>query len=233
MNQSQVAAAFTEIADRLAASGEKNRFRLSTYKKLANYTLAMKDFETATVESISAQKGIGAAMAEKLISFRDDRPVKLLEELRTTTTIKERATRAQAEKVILPLVQKILNKFPKACVDIGGSFSRGAEAVKDGDILVSGDESPEIYAAFFKTLGKPINAMRVSIDGFEVDLRVVPLESRLVGLLWFQNPTDQVVKMRGAAKKKNMKLDQYALTERDTGKVISRDPDEIVRLLGV
>lgn len=237
MDQRQTAEAFVEICDRLASEGEKNRFRLNAYKRAACLVRSLKNFDEITQAELTAVDGVGKAMAEKILAFRDSGKHKFLDGLRETTEIKPRISRERFEEIVLPVRDRLQAEFPEAEVIVCGSYRRGETAFKDADILVVGDEKPSVYVQFFQALGKKMDAgtksTAVEIEGLQIDLRVVQRECREMGLLWFTGPGSFAAQTRGAAKKRGFKLNEKGLFDRETGELITRSEREVLERIGI
>ena len=238
MDQRQVSEAFTEICDRLAAEGEKNRFRLNTYKKMACLVRTLPNFESLTMTDLTAIKGVGEAMAEKVLTFRNRGKHKFLDELRKRTEIKPRIARERFEEIVLPVQSKMQEQFPEAEVIIAGSYRREETVFKDADILVIGDENPSVYVSFFQTLGERMDAGKkkstsVEIEGLQIDLRIVERECREMGLLWFTGPGSFAARTRAEAKKRGFKLNEKGLFDRETEELITRSEREVLEKIDI
>ena len=124
-------------------------------------------------------------------------------------------------------------------VEVCGSIRRRKEIVKDIDILVgSGDHEglssyfvsmPEVEEVLLK--GETKTACRLK-KGIEADLRVVNKEEFPYALMYFTGSKEHNVRLRGIAKKRGWKLNEYGLFDGDT-LIKLESEEEIYRALGL
>ncbi len=124
-------------------------------------------------------------------------------------------------------------------MEVCGSIRRRKEIVRDIDILVAGAD-PKKLSAHFRSLpevedviaeGETKTSVRLSL-GIEADLRVVSKESYPYALMYFTGSKEHNVKLRGIAKKKDLKLNEYGLfTNGDS--VVLHTEAEIYKHLGL
>ena len=103
-------------------------------------------------------------------------------------------------------------------VDVCGSIRRRKEIVRDMDILVAA-ESHEKVTSFFVSIpeaeevlvtGDTKTSVRMK-SGIEADLRVVSEKEFPYALMYFTGSKEHNVRLRGIAKKKGWKLNEYGL----------------------
>lgn len=137
-------------------------------------------------------------------------------------------------------IKERLKTVAKGCdVEVCGSIRRRKEIVRDIDILVGGGDSRDI-TSFFTTLpeieeiivsGETKTSCRLK-SGIEADLRIVNKEEFPYALMYFTGSKEHNVKLRGIAKKKEFKLNEYGLF--DGEKLIKlKSEDEIYHMLGL
>ncbi|HME43044.1 MAG TPA: DNA polymerase/3'-5' exonuclease PolX [Syntrophorhabdales bacterium] len=144
---------------------------------------------------------------------------------------------------IYPLAMKIKEGFDKITspemVEVCGSIRRRKEIVRDIDILVAGTNPKKLSAHFLKlpevedviAEGETKTSVRLNL-GIEADLRVVSKEAYPYALMYFTGSKEHNVKLRGIAKKKNLKLNEYGLfTNGDS--ILLRTEAEIYKHLGL
>jgi len=144
---------------------------------------------------------------------------------------------------IYPLAMKIKEGFDKITspemVEVCGSIRRRKEIVRDIDILVAGANPKKLSAHFLKlpevedviAEGETKTSVRLNL-GIEADLRVVSEEAYPYALMYFTGSKEHNVKLRGIAKKKNLKLNEYGLfTNGDS--ILLRTEAEIYKHLGL
>ena len=144
---------------------------------------------------------------------------------------------------VYPLAYDIKEKLQAVAkgstVEVCGSIRRRKEIVRDIDILVGGGDSQSI-TSFFASLpeveevlvsGEIKTSCRLK-SGIEADLRIVSNEEFPYALMYFTGSKEHNVRLRGIAKKKGFKLNEYGLF--DGEKLIKlKSEDEIYRLLGL
>jgi DNA polymerase (family X) len=144
---------------------------------------------------------------------------------------------------VYPLAYGIKEKLQAvakgSAVEVCGSIRRRKEIVRDIDILVGGGD-PQSITSFFSSLpevvevlvsGETKTSCRLK-SGIEADLRVVSSEEFPYALMYFTGSKEHNVKLRGIAKKKGFKLNEYGLF--DGEKLITlKSEDEIYRMLGL
>ena len=129
------------------------------------------------------------------------------------------------------------DKIDKLC--IAGSLRRMKETIGDLDILAASDSPDEIMNYFVKypdvenVLLKGSTKTSVLLkDGVQVDLRVVREESYGSALQYFTGSKEHNVTLRNIAIKKDFKLNEYGLFEKDTENYVAgRTEEEIYEKL--
>ena len=103
-------------------------------------------------------------------------------------------------------------------LEFAGSFRRGRETVGDLDLLVVSEDPNEIMDRFEglperqETIQRGETKMSIRVaDAFQVDLRVVPKESWGAALQYFTGSKEHNVRVRGMAKSRNLRLNEYGL----------------------
>lgn len=130
-------------------------------------------------------------------------------------------------------------------VEHAGSLRRGAETVGDLDLLCIADNGPVVVAAFTRlpgviqvlasgdTKGSVLVERRAGRT-IQVDLRVVPAESFGAAWQYFTGSKQHNVRLREMAVKRGWTLNEYALTDERTGKIIAaREEADIYAALGL
>jgi len=144
---------------------------------------------------------------------------------------------------VYPLAYDIREKLQVvakgSAVEVCGSIRRRKEIVGDIDILVGGGDAQSI-TSFFTSLpeveevlvsGETKTSCRLK-SGIEADLRIVTKEEFPYALMYFTGSKEHNVKLRGIAKKKGFKLNEYGLF--DGEKLITiKNEDEIYHILGL
>lgn len=112
-----------------------------------------------------------------------------------------------------------LQKLPEVeNAEFAGSLRRCKETIGDIDLLAS-STSPAPIMEWFTSLplvatvtaqGSTKSSIR-TLDGLQIDLRVVPAEQYPFALLYFTGSKEHNIKMRSLAKKMDWSLNEYAL----------------------
>lgn len=153
-----------------------------------------------------------------------------------------RLTREVADEIVEALRRHLTSRPTVEKVDFAGSYRRGKETVGDLDILVVSRE-PEAVMAHFVAYpdvrevilqGPTKSSIRVA-EAFQVDLRVVAQESWGAALQYFTGSKEHNVVLRGLAKKKGLRLNEYNLASITDETQIAAGPDEagIYQALGL
>jgi len=193
--------------------------------------IASLDALTAAVRDgrLRGLKGMGAKK-EALI-------LKAIEE-RTRTA--GRHLLADATALAAEVMALITTAHPSASLVPVGSLRRGAETCGDVDLLCTG-ASDEVMATFVgnprveRVLGRGDTKSSVRMQGgFQVDLRLVPAESRGAAMQYFTGSKAHNIALRDRALQRGMTLNEYGLFRIDTGEVVAGPTEEgIYEALGL
>lgn len=103
-------------------------------------------------------------------------------------------------------------------VEFAGSYRRGKESIGDLDLLVVSSDAAAVMDHFDRFEGKASITARgetkMSIrtaSGLQIDLRVVPQKSFGAALQYFTGSKDHNVVLRGLAKDRGLKINEYGL----------------------
>lgn len=138
------------------------------------------------------------------------------------------------------MVVASLSKVPGVkSIEIAGSLRRLRETIGDIDILVaSSNPAPVMHRAVSLSYVQEVlghgdtKSSFVTATGMQVDVRVVEPENLGAALMYFTGSKGHNIKLRQRALKRGWTLNEYALTEIETGKVVaSRTEEEIYRAL--
>lgn len=163
---------------------------------------------------VQALKGFGAKTEQAIMAG-----------IATAATIQDRMYWAKAD-----VVAQALRSHLQACpsveqVELAGSYRRGRETIGDLDALCVSKNVAEVMDHFgqFVGLGDVIarGDTKMSIrlvSGLQIDLRVVPAESFGAALQYFTGSKDHNVVLRGLAKDKGLKINEYGVFRVDKGK---------------
>ena len=139
-------------------------------------------------------------------------------------------------------VTELLRQEGVDSITPAGSLRRGKETAGDVDILVAGPRATEALETFAKwpriaeLLGKGEGKAsgRVGVEGIQVDVRAVPVESYGAAMQYFTGSKEHNVALRQRALKMGFTLNEYGLVRVDNGeRVAGATEEEIYNKLGL
>ena len=125
---------------------------------------------------------------------------------------------AEADNIARQLLEHIRGEKNIGQIEFAGSYRRGRETVGDLDLLV--DASPSgpgmdrlaEFDGVTDILARGGTKMSVRLEsGLQIDLRVVPAESFGAALQYFTGSKDHNVVLRGMAKERGLKINEYGV----------------------
>ncbi|HEX5035413.1 MAG TPA: nucleotidyltransferase domain-containing protein, partial [bacterium] len=141
-----------------------------------------------------------------------------------------------------------LRQFMAPCksieqMEFAGSYRRGKETVGDLDLLVVSTNVKEVMDRFGEfppretiiARGDTKMSLRTG-SGLQIDLRVVPAESFGAALQYFTGSKEHNVILRGMAKAKGLKINEYAVYRVEDGKetpIAGKTEKEVYDTLGL
>jgi DNA polymerase (family X) len=176
-----------------------------------------------------------------LPGFKEKAEENILEGIALEENQKGRIPLKDAQK-IADKILKELRKLPEIIqVEVAGSTRRKKSSVRDLDIIVKTLKPKDVIDKFTKMkfvheiLGKGHEkATIVSKDGIQVDIRVFDEEEFGAGLLYFTGDKLHNIWLRKVAIKKGLKLNEYGLFDKKTGKRIAgKTEEEVYNRLGL
>jgi len=137
------------------------------------------------------------------------------------------------------IVEHLKSSAPVTRIDVAGSLRRRKESVGDIDILVLSERPTDVTDAFVSypdvsdvlLRGDTKTSIRLT-NGFQVDLRLLPIESYGAGLQYFTGSKDHNVHLRSIAQRAGMKLNEYGLFKGEE-LVAGAEESEIYQSLGL
>ncbi len=180
--------------------------------------------EAALAHRLRDLKGFGERTEERILQG-----ITVLESKGGRTLLGDALPMAEA------FVEHLRSSVHVDMVDIAGSLRRGRDTIGDIDILV-GDDSPaavmDAFVAFpgvEEVLMKGPTKSSVRLEGgMQVDIRAVAKGSYGAALQYFTGSKEHNVAMRRLGAEKGLKLNEYGLFERDSGKVVAGATEEDV-----
>ncbi|MEX0793930.1 MAG: DNA polymerase/3'-5' exonuclease PolX [Pirellulaceae bacterium] len=142
----------------------------------------------------------------------------ILEGIDLAATADDRVYWATADQIVYSLLEHLKSCSAIEKIEAAGSYRRGQETVGDIDILtVSTEVEPVMdrlaeFPELDTILARGDTKMSIRLtDGMQVDLRVVPAESFGAALQYFTGSKQHNVKVRGIAKQKGLKINEYGV----------------------
>lgn len=176
----------------------------------------------ATGHRLRGLKGLGEKTEERI-----------LQGIRTLESKGGRTLLGEALPVAEAYVEHLRASGPFEAVSVAGSLRRGRDTVGDIDILVGHGESSRAVDAFVsypgvdEVLSRGPTKSNVRLKGgMQVDLRVVSPESYGAALQYFTGSKDHNVSLRRIGAEKGLKLNEYGLFERDSGRMVAGGTEE-------
>ena len=124
----------------------------------------------------------------------------------------------EADQIVQTLKRELSACPSVKQLEFAGSYRRGKETVGDLDIVVVADDPGEVMDALARfvgngqILGRGDTKMSIRLQsGFQIDLRVVPAESFGAALQYFTGSKEHNVAVRGIAKDKGLKVNEYGV----------------------
>jgi len=135
----------------------------------------------------------------------------------------------QADQIAAQLLQHLGDCPSIEKMEMAGSYRRRRETVGDLDVLVVSEDVAEVMDRFGEfpkltdVLARGDTKMSIRLrSGLQIDLRVVPAKSFGAALQYFTGSKDHNVELRGRAKQRNLKINEYGVF------CINTDEDEYI-----
>ena len=204
---------------------------------------AMKMFQELQIFDLaSLRAACEAGLVASLKGFGAKTQQSILQNMQIAEKASQRLMIDQADH----LVERLQDHMKKCAavhrLDFAGSYRRGKETVGDLDMLVISDDNESVmdHFASFSSIqeiiarGDTKMSIRVT-DSFQVDLRVVAEKSWGAAIQYFTGSKEHNVHLRGLAKSKGMKINEYGVFDvNDETKVLAGEDEEaIYRLVGM
>jgi DNA polymerase (family 10) len=177
-------------------------------------------------------KGLGEKAEEK---------IRLAVERIGTAAKENRRPIAEAMPIARELVEALEALPGVERVQCCGSLRRLRETVADVDIVVASREAPAVREAFVRMRavrevlgGGDTKTSVLTATGLQVDLRIVDPRSFGAACQYFTGSKAHNIKLRQRALDRGWLLNEYGLTENETGRVIASETEEdVYRALGL
>jgi DNA polymerase (family X) len=145
---------------------------------------------------------------------------------------------------VWPLAEKIADYIRRqpgvAAAQVAGSIRRHKETVKDIDLVVAAEAGADVPAIITampgveRILSQGTTKISLAlISGVNMDVRIVRPSEFAAALHHFTGSKDHHILLRGRAKEKGLKINEYGLEAADGRRVDVRDEEEFYRVLGL
>jgi len=162
-------------------------------------------------QEVRALSGFGAKTEEQI-----------LEGISIAAAANQRILWSKADSIVQQLRDHMKKCKQVKQLEFAGSYRRGKETVGDLDVLISSNNVDKVMDHFgkFEGIGTVIvrgdTKMSVRLENeFQIDLRVVPDESFGAALLYFTGSKEHNVIVRGMAKQKGLKINEWGVYRLD------------------
>lgn len=189
-----------------------------------------------SIDGLEAAASAGRVRALKGMGAKKERAI--LEALENRRRYAGRHLLAQTSAVADGLVERLVAAGRGGSFDVVGSLRRGTETCGDLDVLAVGAD-PSIMDVFVglpdveRVLGHGPTKSSVQLGrGLQVDLRLVPVESRGAALQYFTGSKAHNIALRDRAIARGLRLNEYGLfRQADEGRVAGASEDDIYAAL--
>ncbi len=175
-------------------------------------------------EQLRQLKGFGAKTEQAILNG-----------IEIASAANERILWSEADMIAQELLGHLQDHPRVEQIALAGSYRRRRETVGDLDVLVTSPAPNEVmdsfreFADIVDVIGRGDTKMSVRLDkAFQVDLRVVPTESFGAALQYFTGSKEHNVILRGKAKQKGLKVNEYGVYQVDDGKFVAGATEEDV-----
>jgi DNA polymerase (family 10) len=180
-----------------------------------------------------------AGKVRELKGFGAKTEQNILQSLSRTEITERRILWADAERIVLRVLEVLRKADGVLRVEAAGSFRRGRETVGDIDLLAVADEPGSVMDVLAEqsdvaqVLVRGETKMSVlTAHGLQIDLRVVAHDSFGAAWQYFTGSKEHNVHLRSLAKQHGLKLDEYGLWNGDKS-VAGADEQQIYKHLGL
>jgi DNA polymerase (family X) len=178
----------------------------AVYQELGIATL--DDLKQACEQGrIRALKGFGKKTEETILSG-----------ISLAAVAEQRIYWANADEIVAELREHLSEDQGIEQLEFAGSYRRGRETVGDLDVLVVAADVDGVMDRFARFSGAPAvlargdTKMSIRIaSGLQIDLRIVPPESFGAALQYFTGSKEHNVVLRGRAKQRGLKINEYGV----------------------
>ena len=184
-----------------------------------------KELHIATLDQLKA--ACEAEQVRQLKGFGAKTEQAILHGIGIAAAANERIYWAEADAVAEDLKTHLSSCPSISQLEVAGSFRRGRETVGDLDILVVSQDAAEVmnrlaaYPDLTDVIGRGDTKMSIRTHkGLQIDVRVVPAESFGAALQYFTGSKEHNVVVRGLAKQRGLKINEYGVYRVDGDKEV-------------
>ena len=198
--------------------------------------------ELGIVDLRTLRTACESGLVAKLKGFGEKTQSAILQNMEIAVKATQRLLMDRAEQLVTRIRNHMKNCGAIQQMEFAGSYRRGKETVGDLDLLVTSGDANAVMDHFSKLSiiseviqrGDTKMSVRVT-DSFQVDLRVVEEPSWGAALQYFTGSKEHNVHLRGLAKAKGLKINEYGVykIDDDSTPVAGRAEHEIYELLGL
>lgn len=178
--------------------------------------LLYRELNIATLDQLKA--ACEAEQLRTLKGFGAKTEQSILHGISIAAAANERVYWAEADTIAQEVKEFLASCRSIEQLELAGSYRRGKETVGDLDVLVVSQDASEVMNRFAEfpevaeTIGRGDTKMSIRTHkGFQIDLRVVPAESFGAALQYFTGSKDHNVVVRGLAKQRGLKINEYGV----------------------
>jgi DNA polymerase (family 10) len=180
--------------------------------------------EACAADKVQALKGFGKKTQDKILAGID-----------LAAKADVRMYWSHANEIVEDLLEYMRLAPGIRQMEVAGSYRRGKETIGDIDLLVDADDGNAAmdHLAKFRDgselIGRGDTKMSIRISrGLQIDLRVVPTKSFGAALQYFTGSKDHNVILRGMAKDRGLRINEYGVfrvpkTKKGTGPFLEDD----------
>jgi DNA polymerase (family 10) len=204
---------------------------------------AMKMFrELGVLDLPSLRAACEGGLVAKLAGFGEKTQQSILQNMQIAEKAAQRLMIDQADFLVDKIREHMQKCLAVERLDFAGSYRRGKETIGDLDLLVISSDVLTVmdhFATFSliqEILQRGDTKMSVRVtDSFQVDLRVVEKESWGAAIQYFTGSKEHNVRLRGIAKAKGLKINEYGVFDAvdETLRLAGADEQEIYQLVGM
>src|SRR3954469_4554313 len=158
-------------------------------------------------DQVQALKGFGKKTQDRILAGID-----------VAASAHVRMYWAHADEIVQQLLTHMREVKGIRQMEVAGSYRRGRETIGDIDVLVDAEDAEAVmdqlgrFEELATVLGRGDTKMSIRLGrGLQIDLRVVPAKSFGAALQYFTGSKDHNVVLRGMAKDRGLRINEYGV----------------------